>query len=100
MVFEDVGEFGAGLGTAEGAGVNHSAAEGVSVNGFYQDRVREFVGAGGVVFTFVGTEVEGGFNFTRIVGCDAFLDLACAATCGIEIKFRLHASGGVLDQTC
>jgi hypothetical protein len=100
VVFEDIGEFGAGLGATKGAGVDHAATEGVAMHGFHQDRAGEFVGFSGVIFALVGAEVEGGFDFTGIVWRDAFFDLACAATCGIEIKFRLHASGGVPDETC
>jgi len=55
------------------------------VNGFDQNWAGEFVGAGGVILALVGTEVESGFDFTGIVWRDAFFDLTCAATCGIEI---------------
>ena len=53
MVFEDIGEFRAGLGTTKGAGVDHAATEGMPVNGFHQDRAGEFVGAYGVIFALI-----------------------------------------------
>jgi hypothetical protein len=75
VVFEDIGEFGAGLGATKGAGVDHSSTEGVPVNGFDQNWAGEFVGAGGVILALVGTEVESGFDFTGIVWRDALFDL-------------------------
>jgi hypothetical protein len=71
VVFEDIGEFGAGLGATKGAGVDHAATEGVAMHGFHQDRAGEFVGFSGVIFALVGAEVEGGFDFTGIVWRDA-----------------------------
>jgi len=100
VVFEDIGAFGTRLGTAKGAGVDHSATEGVAMHGLHQHWAGEFVGFSGVVFTLVGTEVEGGFDFTGIVWRDALFDLTSASASGIEIKIRLHASGSVPDETC
>jgi hypothetical protein len=70
------------------------------MHGFHQNWSSDAVGFGGVMFTLVGTKVEGGFDFTGIINRDAFFDLTCAAASGIEIKIRLHASGGVSDETC